>query len=310
MSFTNSIVDKVYVINLEKDKEKLQSIGRQLDSQNIKFERFDAILGKDIKDNSKFTDFCFNNCTNGIKGCALSHNTLWNKNDYENIMIFEDDAILSKTFDTDLLLLWKDIPKDFDIIYLGSLFYCGDKSLYTKTAITIRNLKNDMITPNVYAVDGCAGLHGYIISKKFARKLVNEKISFHIDDNLIGWIKKYNLKAYALQPSLVIQNLNNSNLSSDYPKILNSFLSKIIVSEKHDNVGLNWLLNESFFKIGSINLCALMFILLFLSFLIPLKYYFSVYVWLFIELVVSRDIPNTLFYGTLLSLPFFIKYYY
>ena len=48
MSFLNSIVDKVYVINLDKDIKKLESIRKVLEEQHIVFERFNAIDGNTV----------------------------------------------------------------------------------------------------------------------------------------------------------------------------------------------------------------------------------------------------------------------
>ena len=90
MSFTNKIVDKVYVINLEKDTERLETITTSLVSQNIEFQRFNAILGSTLKEDSRITKPCNIFCTDGMKGCALSHRTLWEnivENDYKYSMI-------------------------------------------------------------------------------------------------------------------------------------------------------------------------------------------------------------------------------
>jgi len=48
-SFVNKICDKVFVINLKKDTERMESITTQLKAQNIDFERFEAYDGNDIK---------------------------------------------------------------------------------------------------------------------------------------------------------------------------------------------------------------------------------------------------------------------
>jgi len=305
MSFVNRICDKVYVINLEKDKNKMKSAKEQLDQQSIGFERFNAIDGNDISQNIFFSSFCYKFCTSGVKGCAASHRSLWQNminNNYDHILVFEDDIIIDKDFNTKLTLLYNEVPKDFDILYLGSLFYCGDNSYYSRA----RNLKSNKITDNVLHVDGCAGFHGYIISKKCAQQFLKETINFHIDDNAINWIHKYNLKAYALSPSLVNQNLNNSNLSSKYPNILNKTISNIIIA---NNIPLNWLLNENSYTISSINITSLLIILLSISFFIPLKYYYFIYLWLFAEWLSSKDTTNSIKYATLFGIIYFIKYF-
>lgn len=45
----NIPVEKVYVINLERSKARLEKIGSSLNNQGIKFERFPAVMGIDLK---------------------------------------------------------------------------------------------------------------------------------------------------------------------------------------------------------------------------------------------------------------------
>ncbi len=45
----NNPVEKIYVINLDKSKDRLEKISKDLETQGLKFERFPAILGLDLK---------------------------------------------------------------------------------------------------------------------------------------------------------------------------------------------------------------------------------------------------------------------
>jgi GR25 family glycosyltransferase involved in LPS biosynthesis len=312
MSFLNSIVDKVYVINLEKDSEKLNSVTNELNYQHIVFERFDAINGKSIKHDSRFTEFCNNYCGYGIKGCALSHRTIWEeslKNNYEYIAVFEDDIIFNKDFNTNLQLNYYTIPNDFDIIYLGSAFNCGDTSLYNTINEKVQGIHNTRINEKILKVHGCGGSYAYIISRKCIEKILKEKISFHIDTNFVDYIKKYNLKAYAFQPVLIEATTENSNLNSTYPPLLNSLISNIKLTNQNNPITLNWLINETAYQYKNIKICFLMLVVFLISFCIPLKYYYTLYIWLILEFLASFDIKNTFIYGILISIPFFIKTY-
>ena len=308
MSFLNTIVDKVYVINLDKDTKRLETITTQLETQHIEFERFSAIDGKKVSKDSRLTSFCKSFCTNGIKGCALSHRTIWEsmiKNDYETICVLEDDAVLTPDFNEHLQLLYGSIPNDFDIVYLGSHFYCGDTSLYNRTTTTLFNVKTNEYSTGVLKVSGCGGFHGYILSKKGAKKITTKPINFHVDIDIMN----YNLEAYAFHPVLISSGDNTSNLSSDFPPVLLSLLQNIPVTNQPNNKTLAFLLSEHLIQIGIFSINAILIAVFIISLLTPLKYYFIIFIWLFIELLISRDIPNTLFYGILLSIPFFIKYY-
>ena len=102
MAFVNRVCDKVFVINLEKDKEKLRSFDSIMNTNHIKYERFNAILGSKVDKDNRLTDYCNTFCTDGMKGCALSHRSIWElmvQNNYKNVLIFEDDSIIDKNFD-------------------------------------------------------------------------------------------------------------------------------------------------------------------------------------------------------------------
>ena len=311
MSFLNSIVDKVYVINLEKDINKLKSVTKEFEEQHIVFERFNAIDGNNVDDDARITKFCNKFCYDGLKGCALSHRTIWEKaleNRYEHIAVFEDDVLFNKDFNTNLQLNYYNIPNDFDILYLGAAFNCGDTSFYNKINEKVHGIVNTKINDHILKVNGCGGFYGYIISKKCIEKILNEKISFHIDTNLTSYIKKYNLKAYAFHPVLVETNVNNSNLSFKFPVLLNSVLSTIQITNQDHPIPLSWLVNECGYKYKSVNYTSLMLFVFLASFLVPLKYYYMLYIWLLVEFLASFDFTNTLVYGILMSIVFFIQY--
>jgi len=89
---------------MDKSKERLEKITKNLNSLGLKFNRFSAVNGKELKEteiNKVATPLCTNLlCNPGIIGCAQSHKEIWkkllkdNKTDY--YLILEDDAILSK----------------------------------------------------------------------------------------------------------------------------------------------------------------------------------------------------------------------
>ena len=138
MSFINRICDKVYVINLEKEKERLNAFDTQMSKNRIKYERFNAIVGSKVLNDERLTDYCNTFCTDGMKGCALSHRSIWEdvvKKGYQNVLICEDDAMISDSFDRDFQNSYYHIPKDYDVLYLGCLFGCKDESFLNKVVV-------------------------------------------------------------------------------------------------------------------------------------------------------------------------------
>jgi GR25 family glycosyltransferase involved in LPS biosynthesis len=207
---------------MDKDKDRLESVTKECENLNIKFERFPGIninnLSKNILDKyipkeiQKYGP-------NGMIGCGLSHLFVWkdaiNKN-YKNILVLEDDVFFTDDFNEYFLNVIKEVPEDYDILYLGY----KDK---------ICNPPKDCSFNYVYKPYFPLNLHAYIVSNKGLKKLVNliNKIDYHIDWLINRNIDKLNI--YASKKKIVNQkykNSNNSNLKK-FPKIINSYLDNI-----------------------------------------------------------------------------------
>ena len=310
MSFINRICDKVYVINLEKDKERLKEFDTQMSKNRIKYERFNAIVGSKVLKDDRLTDYCNTFCTDGMKGCALSHRTIWDsmvKNGYRNVMICEDDAMIPESFDTKFQSIYYQIPKDYDILYLGCLFGCKDNSSLNKLITKISGYEPEDINSYVYKIKGTIGTHCYIISLEGAQKFIDKPITFHIDTQLMYWIKTYNYTSYAINPLLVDSSQDNSSISDTYPKLLNSLFKGIPINNLNKPSTLDWFINESFLKIGPFNINYLILFLMFIIYFIPKRLQPLIYIWLLFEFLYSQDFKNTLRYIILLSIPILLR---
>lgn len=99
---------KTYVINLEKDKERMHFMDEQLKALGISYERFDAIHGGTYDytqeyDKGKAVKIHGKPLMQGEVGCALSHRKVYDlflNTDFEYAFILEDDTRLSKNFAT------------------------------------------------------------------------------------------------------------------------------------------------------------------------------------------------------------------
>jgi glycosyl transferase family 25 len=96
---------KTLLINLNKDKDRLDFMSRQLKSLGISFERVEAIYGKEYKGNEYDKDLAVKlngkELSVGEVGCALSHKRsvekfLESQSDY--CLILEDDVKIDKDF--------------------------------------------------------------------------------------------------------------------------------------------------------------------------------------------------------------------
>ena len=310
-SFTNTIVDKVYVINLDKDTDRMEQIGAELSKYNIQYERFAAVQGSLIKNSPMLTEYCNSFCTDGQKGCAISHKTLWNravKEGYRSILVLEDDAILADDFDTKLKHAWYQVPSDYDMVFLGCRFLCNTTEALPITINKIMNKSPEEIDEKVSKVQGTIGTHGYIITFHTAKVLETVPINWHIDMEMSNYIQEYSLNAYSMKPVLidVIDEAGGSNLSDAYPPLLNTLFNFRIFEQ----TTLTWLLNETSFKIAAFNISTLMILLFILMLVLPTFLYKYVFLWLSIELFVSKDLHNTIKYVAFLSMPMVARYHF
>ena len=203
INYNNFKLDKIYVINLNKNKDRWDVISKAAKKANIPITRFNAIYGKELPPNHpdiiKYFDKN-NKLNSGQIGCALSHIKILEeavKNNYDNILVFEDDAIIPPDFWEKLEPVVNELPDDWDILSLNCVRCKGKKYKY-----------------NLYKLLYNICLMGYIISKSGIIKLIkllNKKIKIPIDNFLATQFYSQN-NCYIIDDSLI---LPNSNFKSD-----------------------------------------------------------------------------------------------
>ena len=180
------------------------------------FTFFDAIRGSELSEEQKneFPKFLG---TNNELGCMLSHYTLWKKliNKSSPTLILEDDAEFVHIID-DL-----NLPNDFDIVFLG---HCREK-------------KGRQINNKVYTSVEPICLHGYLVSQKGIKKLLDNfnKKTIHdpIDDYILDLIKQNKLISYSLFPQHIIQKKIPSQINIFF---LRSIYTILRFFKKHFNI--------------------------------------------------------------------------
>lgn len=122
---------KVYLINLERNVDRLQSASRQLGAQGIDFERFSAVDGSALTNADRKRVMArfharmarHNPLTKGELGCALSHAAIWRKMIEGQIpvaLVLEDDVQLSDRFTRALARVTESMDVDRPQVYLFS----------------------------------------------------------------------------------------------------------------------------------------------------------------------------------------------
>lgn len=275
------LLDNVHVINLERSKDRLYNISKNLGKYNIKFKKFSAIEGKKLTEEQIYDNTTYACrlilCNHGLVGCALSHISLWkeliNDNTTNHYIILEDDSIIDSEFKNVITEI--DNIKDklnFDILSL----YCG-QSINCHQYENIYKLSNGIIIGRpIYPLS----MTCYIINKQGAKKLLSliDQINYHIDFE-IAWKTLFNdIKYYSLNRNIIKHNWETKSTIESHGT--QSIFMYII-----DKIGLNqvyWILNIPAFTLFMKYTINLYMVLLITLLIINIIWFKNIYLYIFI----------------------------
>lgn len=187
---------KIFVINLEKDIKRRDSIKSQMEKFEVPFEFFKGYYAKEMPKNElskhydkkkTYRNLCLDLVPAHI-GCSLSHAMLYKKIANENIdvaCIFEDDVILPSTIKADLEFIASNISKTIpQAILLSPAKTNGNIENSTQnfriegfvegfftSAYVINNLAAKSLYKNLYPICNVADCWSYIKRHKFVELL-------------------------------------------------------------------------------------------------------------------------------------------
>ena len=214
---------KVYVINLDYRKDRLELFKNTYNFHNIDYEVISAIDGKKLDINrlhkeqivgdyvmntinKKIRDYHYEINTMGAIGCYLSHIEVWkkikeNKNCNYGI-IFEDDIDINNNITEKVIYNYiSNLPNDWDILLLN------------KNRVEMTKVKN-----NLFKVSKFICLHSYVIKKNSIDKILKElmPINQHIDFKMscLASLGKINIYIYDDKDKFYKQLETNSNIQS------------------------------------------------------------------------------------------------
>ena len=210
-------------------------------------------------------------------GCALSHIKVWkdfierdNKNE-KYIMVFEDDVVLEENFKQRVIYSLMNVPIDYDILYLGC-FGCDKNNVSNvyeaSTLLYGRNYRKGYINDYISIPEIAYALHGYILSKKGASKLMEllrGDINDHIDMKIHLLASNEKINSYVTTPRLAYQTSTDTgkseNIKAIHPSLLIMPLRQI---ELDKMVKGDYIFTVSFRQVGGyvINGMSIIFLLL------------------------------------------------
>ena len=214
-------VDKVYIINLDRNKDRFKNCSNMLNKLGgifSNFERLPAVDGSKLDKDKIYNLLTISSLHSlynyyhldsdirsvGAIGCYLSHYKIWKdiiKNNYQNVIVFEDDAYNVANYD-EINNFITSLPEDFDIAFFNYHNYS--------------NIKNSDDNLNEYNQFWCTSndysffhTDSYIISNKGAAKLLEKAlpISQQVDAyiHVIATLKP-DFKRYFSKKKLFKQN--------------------------------------------------------------------------------------------------------
>jgi len=189
---------KIFVCHWSKLQERKQFILDQFEKYNITNYEFVEMYDKDELTEEECSYFDLEKCKISL---SLKHFYIYREiaAKYDEALIFEDDVILNAKFMENLGKYMKQLPADYDMLYLGD----GCK-LHI-------NRKNIIHGINVYISQTSRCTDSYIVSKKCALQLceykdnLKNKITLPIDWWLNSAISDNNLKNYWAEPTICSQ---------------------------------------------------------------------------------------------------------
>ena len=214
-----SILDNVFLINLDNRKDRLLFMDYKLQELGINYTRIPAVLGSNHSDEYNNYMKQFTNPTGvhiinslGSYGLLLTYKNfvtpLYKKNKY--ITVFEDDVFFHKDFNI-LIKKYEDIIENYDVIWLGCQQVKWTSNMISEySKLGYYTTRFDRYKP--------FGTFCIVYSPKFLKILNNElnlnwdtKNIRNIDIYISIILQKYSLKAICINSSLGLPQVFESD---------------------------------------------------------------------------------------------------
>jgi len=227
VEYINNKISKIYVINLINDNLRKKYIEIIMKKMNINY-----ILIRVNKVDYSPTY----NITKSEYGCYLSH--LWclnnaKKNNYKEIIIFEDDIIFHKKFKKMFYNLFTN--NNYDLVMLGAF----DKFFST---VNYKNVENNIYYPKCKFILGAHAIY-------YSQKAINYTLTYKnnnkivaFDADFINIFKYFNKTSAICYPNLVVAELSTTNINHNY-----SFLNEKSEFYYYNKTQVNFNFNDYYF---------------------------------------------------------------
>lgn len=209
---------RIFVIHYKKLIDRKEHILDQFKKYNITDYEFVEIDRDELDDTSMFQS----KFSTSQIAIALSHFYAYKQisEKYTHGLILEDDIILSNDFENILNKYLSQLPKDYDLFFIGD--GCN-LHIEPHRLVTNKNVYEKCLYPTRWGGDGASRCtDSYLVSKKCATKMcsyINNlpyKINMPVDWFLNVIARDNNLKVYWAEPTIVTQGTQNGVFKSSH----------------------------------------------------------------------------------------------
>lgn len=209
----NNYFDHVYLLNLDKDQNKLLTITQKLNQLSIDFTRFKAIDGTNLQYDNKEFKIGYGHIENKYAlACLYSHIEIIKEaksKDYQRILILEDDVQFIENINLYLQYLRK--ISEWKLLYLGG---------------SQHNWNNIEYLSNFYYSNQTLGTFAYGVDHSVYDDIINYNHTKSIDNHLSDIQKKYYKQCYTFYPNICIADVTSSNIREPRDQNLHNKLMK------------------------------------------------------------------------------------
>jgi GR25 family glycosyltransferase involved in LPS biosynthesis len=207
--YINKFVDKIYIINLDGDNIRKKYIITLMKKYSINFE---FIIVPRITQ-TEYESIPNMKITKSELGCLISHLYCLNdsiQNNYENIIIFEDDIVLHKNFHT--LFETVTLNQKYNLLMLGVSDFNFVNEKYK-----LKNNTTNKYKPNIdnYSLLGTHAILYSLEACKFVFETRIKDVTFY-DDKLIQFFNNFEEDSFICYPNLAVVELSTTNLNHNF----------------------------------------------------------------------------------------------
>lgn len=141
----NTVFDRIYVLNLAADTDKLATTTATLTAFGIDFERFDAVDGAAPEFDDEWQAYQESDLSlpqeHHLNEHLLESRGAWGylktmrallveakEEGLSNVLVLEDDVLVHRDFSSLFARSWSEVPSNWKVVYLGSVQAAADRS--------------------------------------------------------------------------------------------------------------------------------------------------------------------------------------